>query len=168
MGKNIVLVGLMGAGKTSVGKLLSKKYKLKCVDVDEFMEFSLGMTISEVFSQYGESSFRELEKDAIKVLSQKTDNIISTGGGALENEENIRNLQRNGVLVYLKTSPETLYERVKNQKHRPLLQNENPLGTLENLLNKRENAYMKADFVVETDGKSLENVAKEIGELCKL
>lgn len=168
MGKNIVLVGLMGAGKTSVGRLLAEKFGLDFIDIDEFIEINSKMSVSEIFSKYGEGWFRELEKDAIIVISKKNGSVVSTGGGALENEENLKNFQKNGTLIYLKTSPQILFERVKKQNNRPLLQNENPLETLKILLKKRENNYLKADIIIETDKKTKEEIVKEIGEICKL
>ena len=168
MEKNIVLVGLMGAGKTSVGEVLSKKYRLNFVDIDYIIEINAQMSISQIFSKYGENYFRELEKMTISSCSTKYNTIISTGGGALENQENITNLKKNGILVYLKASPNILYERIKEQGNRPLLQNEKPLKTLIELLKKREKNYLKSDIIIETDNKSIEEIVKEIGELCKL
>ncbi len=168
MGKNIVLVGLMGAGKTTVGECLAEKYKLIFTDSDEVIERDTKMSISQIFAERGEAYFRELEKTAISMLSSKNGRVISTGGGALENEENIENLKKNGVLVYLKASPEILYKRIKKQNHRPLLQNEKPLETLRILLQQREKNYLKADIIIETDDKTIEKIVDEIGELCKL
>ena len=168
MGKNIVLVGLMGAGKTSVGRLLAEKFGLDFIDVDEYIETTAGMKISDIFSRYGESKFRELEKNAILNLSQNNDKIISTGGGALEDESNIKNLQANGIMIYLKATPERLFERIKGQNHRPLLKNEKPLETLKELLKKREKNYLKADIIIETDQKSTDETVRKIGEICRL
>ena len=168
MEKNIVLVGLMGAGKTTVGEGLAKKYNLVFTDIDKVIEINAGTSISNIFATQGEGHFRNLEKEAVLTLSNKNGRVISTGGGALENEENLINLKNNGILVYLKTSPEVLYERVKSQHNRPLLQNENPHETLKELLKKREKNYLKSDIIIETDNKSIEQIISEIGELCKL
>ena len=162
MNKNIVLVGLMGAGKTSVGRLLAEKLGIEFYDTDDVIENEAGCSIVDIFSQKGEQAFRELEKKTILKLSQKSGNIISTGGGSLENEENLKNLKKNGLIVYLKASPEVLYERIKNQKNRPLLKNGSPLKTLKELLEKREQAYKRADYIIDTALKTAEDVTNEI------
>lgn len=168
MGRNIVLVGLMGAGKTTVGELLAKMYGLVFIDIDKAIERDAGMSISQIFATKGEKYFRELESSAILTFLNKSDSIISTGGGAVENDENLKNLKKNGAIVYLKASPEILFKRIKNENNRPLLKTQNPLETLKNLLNKREKNYLQADIIIETDNKTKEEIAKEIGVLCKL
>lgn len=168
MGKNIVLVGLMGAGKTTVGELLAKMYGLVFVDIDKVIELDAGMSISKIFAAKGEEYFRKLESTMILTFSNKSDSIISTGGGAVENGENLKNLKKNGIIVYLKASPEKLFERIKGENNRPLLKNTDPIETLKNLLNKREKNYLKADIIIETDNKTKEEIAEEIGVLCKL
>lgn len=160
--KNIVLIGLMGAGKSSVGKKLSQLSDYDFVDTDDLIEKKLGLTISEIFAQRGESFFRELEASVILDLSSQEKLIISTGGGSLQNPLNLENLKQNGFLVYLKTTPESLYGRIKNEKHRPLLCNDNPLATLKELLIKREEQYLQADFTIDTTDKDIDEITNEI------
>ena len=168
MGKNIVLVGLMGAGKSSVGKLLSQKYSMDFVDIDEYIEQQEKLSISDIFANFGEKKFRQIEQNTILKISKENDKIISTGGGALENNENYENLSQNGILIYLKASPNVLYDRIKNETNLPLLMNENPLLTLENLLMKREQNYLKAQIIIDTTEKTAVEIADEIGAICKL
>ena len=168
MEKNIVLVGLMGAGKTTVGKYLAEKYKKDFIDTDAIIEAQKKTSIPDIFAKYGEDIFRQIEANIIKKISEQNNKIISTGGGVVENAENINNLKKNGILVYLKAPAKVLYERIKNQNNRPLLQNENPLKTLQGLLQKREKNYMKADIIIETENKSVAEIAQEVSTLCKL
>lgn len=163
--KNIVLVGLMGAGKTSVGKLLAEKLSYSFCDTDDLIEKEAGQTISQIFEKFGENYFRELETDIIRKISLITSSVISTGGGSLEKEENIELLKTNSFLVYLQAAPTCLYERVKKESHRPLLKNSNPLQTLENLLKKREAHYLRADLLLNTEDK---NVAILVDEIIKV
>ena len=161
--KNIVLTGLMGSGKTSVGKVLAQKNtEFEFVDIDEQIEKFQNMKIEKIFKNYGERFFRELEASFIKKYSMKSSKIISTGGGACENIKNIEALQERGVLFYLETTPQTLYERLKNDKTRPKLQNTDVLKTLKDLLKKRENNYNLADFSIKTDNRTVEEIADEI------
>ena len=162
MPKNIVLVGLMGAGKTSVGLCLEKETGLKFLDSDKIIEEEQKCSISEIFEKYGEEYFRKVESEIILRISKSDAKIISTGGGCLQNLQNLENLKKNGKIFYLKASPEELYVRIKSQNHRPLLQNDNPLETLEKLLNLREKNYMKADVVIDTNGKTIEQVTEKI------
>lgn len=164
MSKNIVLVGLMGAGKTTIGKLLSNITKKEFTDSDEIIEKEAGKTINEIFAEHGEKHFRDLEKNTIKKLSEKSNLIISTGGGSIENIENIENLKTNSVLFYLKTTPEILFSRIKTDTTRPLLKNPNPLLTLKNLLERREPFYKMADIEIETTNKTSDEIVKEIIE----
>ena len=160
--RNIVLVGLMGAGKSSVGKLLARKLKLEFIDTDLLIECAAQTTISEIFSKYGEKHFRNLESSVIQDVSQKNDMVVSTGGGAIEDENNLCVLKKNGVVFYLEASPENLYLRIKNETHRPLLHTENPLDTLKKLLQKREKQYQAADFIIDTNNKNIELITQEV------
>ncbi len=165
MKKNVVLVGLMGAGKTSVGQELAQKLSYEFWDTDAIIEQTQGVKISEIFKTKGEVFFRELEKATIAKISQEEKKVISTGGGSLEQIENLKNLKKNGLTVYLKASPETLFSRVITETHRPLLQTENPLAKLEELLEKREKNYLLSDIIVLTENKTIDEIANEIIEV---
>lgn len=158
MSKNIVLIGLMGAGKSTVGRMLAEKFGLSFVDTDELIEQEAKISISKIFSLYGEIYFRELESQVIKRVSVQDSQVISTGGGVVENSENIVNLKRNGIVIYLKASPLELYRRIKQDESRPLLKSENPLKTLEELLEKREPYYNQADYKIDTSFLSMEEI----------
>ena len=162
MNKNIVLIGLMGAGKSSVGKLLAEKLSYDFIDTDEYIEKQEQCAICDIFSNHGESYFRTLETNLISKLSDTYGKIISTGGGSVENPENLNNLKKTGIVVYLKATPSILFERIKADNTRPLLKNNNPLQTLENLLQKREQNYLKANFVIDTTNKSITDITDEI------
>jgi shikimate kinase len=160
--KNIALIGLMGSGKTTIGALLAQKLKLNFVDIDTEIEKKEKSTISEIFAHKGESFFRELETQALKEFAGKTNQIISTGGGAVQNTENLDFLKQNCITIYLKTSPEVLFERLKDDASRPLLQNPDPLATLKELLKKRQDNYQKADIIIDTDNKTTDKIVNEI------
>lgn len=160
--KNISLIGLMGSGKSTVGAILAEKLNLEFVDLDAKIEAKIGMEISEIFAQKGEDFFRKVESEVLKDFAEKSGQVISTGGGAVQNEINLQILKENSIIIYLKTSPEVLFERIKADNSRPLLQNEKPLETLCELLEKREPNYKKADIIVATDGKTIDEILNEI------
>ncbi len=160
--KNIVLTGFMGAGKSSAGKKLSEMLGLAVVDTDDVIEKDSGMDIEEIFSRLGEVRFREMEKEAVKKVSSLKNHIIITGGGVVLDKENLRNLRKNGVIVFLHASPETIYNRVRNETHRPLLQVKNPLEKIVELLEYRESFYANNDLQIDTENLSITGVAEEI------
>lgn len=163
--KNIVLIGMMGCGKTTVAKSLAEKYpKFEYIDLDIEIEKFQNMKISQIFQKYGERFFRELEDKFVKKFSMKSSKIIATGGGACEKIENVENLQQRGVIFYLKADAKTLYERLKNDKTRPKLQNSDMLNTLENLIQKRQKNYELADFDIDVTNKTVDEITNEIME----
>ena len=163
MSVNIVLTGLMGGGKSTVGKLLAKKLKgYIFVDIDDAIVDLEGMTIPEIFEKKGEAYFRTVEKNIIEEFSQEEGLILALGGGAFENEETRENLSENGLSFYLRASVDTLYERIKGDTNRPLLQCENPSERLKELLETREPNYLKSDYVIETDGLDPDDIAEKI------
>lgn len=164
MAKNIVLIGLMGSGKTTVARLLSEKSGKNVSDTDQIIELGAQKTINEIFEFHGESFFRKFEAKIIEKLSSQSDEIISTGGGSVENVENINNLKQNGVIFYLYAPADMLFKRIKSSHNRPLLQNPKPLDTLKGLLIKREKFYEMADFKIDTSRMNPEKVADKIIE----
>lgn len=159
--KNIVLIGLMGSGKTTVGKLLAEKTGMKFVDTDELIVQKAGKSIKQIFADEGELFFRDLESEVIEEVSLQENTIISTGGGAVLRDENTENLQKNGILFYLYAPAEELYERIKNDKERPLINTSNPVETLKKIQASREMFYERADYKIHTSGKTLETTVKE-------
>lgn len=160
--KNIVLIGFMGAGKTSVGKVIAKKLGFEFVDVDEVIEKATGMEISEIFSKFGESRFRDIEEEMIKLITQKKRQVIATGGGVVLRDKNMKRLKKDGVIFCLKASENVIFERLKQTTNRPLLQVENPEERIKELLQKRMPLYEKADFIIDTEGLTPEEVAEKI------
>jgi shikimate kinase len=160
--KNIVLIGFMGSGKTVVAKKLSKILKRQIIDTDKIIEQKKKIKIKKIFKLYGENYFRELETKAVKFVSNKKNKIISTGGGVVIRPENVKNLKKNGVIVYLKNKFETSYKRLKNKKDRPLFNIKN-LKKTRKLFNSRLKLYKNAaDIIIETDNKKIDEVANEI------
>jgi len=165
--KNIVLTGFMGTGKTEVGKELSRLLDMKLIDVDTEIEKSRKLTINDIFKKFGEPRFREIETEMIKNLSEKKNIIISTGGGAVLKQENTDALRKNGVIVCLTASPETILRRTSRNSDRPLLQVEDPLKKIKELLNFRTPFYEKADIMIDTEGKTPLQITEEIIERIK-
>ncbi len=163
MKRNVTLIGMMGCGKTTVAKELSKILPdFKLVDIDDEIEKSTGKKISEIFLKYGEPHFRELESNKIKQFTQNDLQIISAGGGAFENPDNRRRFQENSTVIFLKASPEMIFERIKAETHRPLLKKHFSLEKIQHILSLREKNYQKADYIIDTDNKTPAKIAEEI------
>ena len=152
LNNNIVLIGMPGSGKSYIGKILAERlpdYIL--LDTDGIIEKTQGMTITDIFEKFSEDYFRKLEYDTIKMVCSGKNKIISIGGGAFENPDTRNTLLKFGTVFYLKSDPDVLYNRVSKENTRPLLNNENPKAIMEKLLNKREQNYQKAHFVIDTN-----------------
>ena len=160
--KNIFLIGFMGAGKTSVGRILAKKLGLDFRDLDEVIRKELGMTIPELFSRFGEDFFRSEESKAFQSVARAENQVVATGGGVILRDENWEAMSNHGVTIYLKASTEVLWSRVKSNKSRPLLQIENPLERLQELLSKRIPLYERADLTVNTENIPPADIAEKI------
>jgi len=166
---NIVLIGFMGSGKTTVGIRLSYYMRRTFLDTDKLIEKEQGREISRIFAQEGEAYFRELETEMLEKLGKtETGRIIATGGGTPVKKENRPLLKKLGKVVYLKLEPETVYERVKEDTKRPLLQCGDPLGRIRELMAARREAYEEAaDIVIRVDDKDYDTIVKEIEEKTK-
>ena len=162
-GRNISFIGFMGTGKTSVGKSLGRQTARPVVDVDHWIEKKTDRKIREIFDQDGEEHFRALEKEAIAEISQMTNTVITTGGGAVLDPANIDALKKNGWVIALSASVETIYERVKDSRHRPLLKGDTKNEILR-LLEIRKPFYARADYYFKTDDLSPDQVAHLILE----
>lgn len=152
----------MGTGKTAVGKELARILDMKFIDVDTEIEASEQTTINEIFAQFGEPGFREIETAMIKKIAAGKNLIISTGGGAVLKQENMDTLRSNGVIICLTASPGTILNRTGTSNDRPLLKVENPLDKIEQLLIYRRPFYEKADIMIDTEGKTPLQLAEEI------
>ena len=159
---NIVLVGFMGTGKTSVGKRLSTLMRMRYIDTDSVIERDNERAISDIFAEDGESVFRQLESEAVEQVSNLYNFVISTGGGVVLNEGNVAKLKENGIVFCLTASPEEIYERVGHQTHRPLLQTPDPLETIRTMLDERAPYYAKADYTMDTTGRSFDEIVVHI------
>ena len=166
--KNIILTGLMGSGKTTVGIILKEKLSdFTFVETDSLIVEKEGISINDIFSLKGEKYFRNLEKNLIDKIIKKGNQIISLGGGSLENDFDFKTAKKTSLIFYLKADVEILYERIKNNNERPLLKCENPKEKLRELLNKRKTNYEKADFVIDVSAISVQNAAEEIERVYK-
>ena len=169
MRNNYILIGYMGCGKSTIGKKMSEILNIKLVDTDAWIEKQQGMTISEIFATKGEGFFRDLETGALQeLLEEKELMVISVGGGLPVREENRSLLQQLGQVIYLKAEPETIYNRIKGDTTRPLLQTENPMEKIREMLGQREEKYqVAADKIVTVDDKDLSEILDEILEAVK-
>lgn len=160
----VVLVGPMGAGKTTIGRLLSKELAFEFFDSDKVIEDRSGANIPWIFDVEGEEGFRSREAAAISDLSKKRRAVLATGGGAMMRPENRDQVTRTGFVVYLNTSVEQQYKRTHKDKNRPLLQgDEDAMKVLEALYQKRDPLYREvADLIVDTDKKSIKAIVKSI------
>jgi shikimate kinase len=164
---NVVLTGFMGTGKTAVGRELSKMLGMDIVDIDDEIERSRKMTINDIFRNFGEACFRDIETEMIRKFSGEDNIIISTGGGAVLREENMEALRANGKVFCLKASPQTILERTSENDDRPLLRVDDPTAKIAELLAARRPFYEKAGTVIETEGRTPLQVAAEIVEILK-
>ncbi|MDR1167985.1 MAG: shikimate kinase [Heliobacteriaceae bacterium] len=161
--KNIVLTGMPGSGKTTVGqKLADKLTGYDFIDTDKKIEQENGLSVTEIFNSYGEKYFRRLENEKIKQIAQTRNQIISLGGGAFENKESRKVLLKNAVVIYLKTTPYAIIRRIQAQTHRPLLEGAVLNKRITEILKEREKNYAKAHYTVDTDDKTAYDVVEEI------
>lgn len=160
----IVLMGFMGAGKTTIGKALAKKLGCRFADTDELIEQEQGRTIPEIFEKEGETYFRNLETELLKNLQmQKESFVLSLGGGVPVREENRALLRNLGTVIYLETSKEEIIKRVSKNKNRPLLQGGGLEEKVSTLMAARESIYREtAHVTVPTDGKDIEQLVSEL------
>lgn len=159
---NIALVGFMGTGKSTVGRLLARELNWSFVDVDDAIVETAGCSIPDIFSQHGESGFRELERTALLAILQGANQIISCGGGIVTVPDNIDSLQKQCTTLCLTASPDALYARVKGDSNRPLLQVENPLVEIRGLIDKRAPLYDQFTEQIDTGDKSPQDLVAEI------
>lgn len=166
--RNIALIGFMGTGKSSVGRLIADQLHFSLVDTDEIIESRAGKTIAAIFAGEGEPAFRQYERDVVAELALRKRTVISTGGGVGANEANLASLKEHALVVCLWASPEKIWERVRHQTHRPLLQEADPLSKIRQLLAAREPHYKRADVLLNTEVRSLKEVAQQVLHQFKL
>jgi 3-dehydroquinate synthase len=163
--RHLYLVGNMGSGKTTVGELVAQRLGAPFYDLDQRIEQATGQTIAELFAQHGEEAFRQLERKALAETLFLWDGIVATGGGVVLDERNRKAMHLLGWVIYLRASPETLWQRLQHTTDRPLLRAESPYETLQSIVQAREPLYQEADWVIETDALSPEEVAEAIARI---
>ena len=164
--RNIFFVGLMGAGKTTVGKHLAKSLEMDFYDTDQEIEKRTGVRIPTIFEMEGEAGFRKREVLMIDELTQMPNIVLATGGGAVLNAENRQHLASRGTVIYLRASVQDLYLRTRFDRNRPLLQNTNAQAKLEQLFSERDPLYREvAHHIVDTGNQPVANIVQKIEEL---
>lgn len=168
MAKNIILVGFMGTGKSTVGWRLAQKLHMEFIDMDKEIERITGLAVRDLFRRYGEVRFRSEERVLVAKLAQRENMVIATGGGVVLQEENINALSGSGTMVRLEASPEEILNRVNRKKgSRPLIRRDMNAEDIAEILKNREPLYACARYRVTTSGKDVEQVVNEIVELLK-
>jgi shikimate kinase len=159
---NLALVGLMGTGKSSVGRMAAEHLRFAFIDTDELIENEVGKSIAEIFAQQGEAAFRKYERDVVDALTARRQTVIATGGGLAVDAFNLASLKSHALVVCLWASPETIWERVRGQTHRPLLQAPDPPSKIRELLEQRGPAYRQADVLLHTGFRSTKEVVQQV------
>ncbi len=159
---NIALIGFMGTGKTSVGRLVADQLRFDFIDTDELIQTGTGRTITDIFTKDGEVAFRKLESQTVGELAGRAKTVISTGGGLPVNPDNLASLKEHALVVCLWSSPEKIWERVRHQSHRPLLHDQDPQAKTRELLAAREPFYKQADVLLNTELRSVREVAQQV------
>lgn len=158
----IVLTGMMGCGKTSTGKLLARVLKFNFVDVDTEIEKAENKTITQIFNDSGEQYFRFLEKEKIEEFSKLKNTVLALGGGAFEDENTRKLLKKNGIVIYLKTTPDAIFKRIHSEIHRPLLRKNFSVETIAFIMKKRIKNYEQAHHTIDTTNKKKKDVVRKI------
>ena len=159
---NIVLTGMMGTGKTVIGKKLAQKLNMKYISTDEVIEKDVGMSIPKIFKRKGELYFRDVETKAVKCVAMLDNFVIDTGGGVVQRSENMEELERNGAIICLTASPEVILKRTSKTNYRPLLNVDDPVSEIKGLLEKRKQFYKRCSGMIDTSNKGIEEVVNEI------
>jgi len=160
--RNLALIGFMGTGKSSVGRALAYHFRFEFVDTDELIVKRAGKPITDIFEKDGEPAFRQLEREVISELDQRSGLVISTGGGLGADPDLLAKLKEHALTVCLWASPETIFERVRQSNHRPLLNLADPLARINELLAERRSVYKRADLLISTELRNVKEVAHQI------
>lgn len=161
--QNIFLIGFMGAGKSTIAKVLQRELGMELVEMDERIVKEQGMSINDIFAQKGEDGFRDIESQLVIDIGKNKNSIVSCGGGVVVRPKNVENMKKSGKIVFLTATPETILKRVKNGKDRPLLNGHMNVEYISELMEKRRQMYEDAaDVKVSTDGKTVGEICTEI------
>lgn len=159
---NIIIIGFMGCGKTTIGRKLAVRLGYRFIDTDYQIEREQNARVKEIFTKHGEVYFRHLETDLLKRLRKASNTVIATGGGILTTPGNMEIIRQIGISVYLKACVEDIFERISRNTKRPMLQTENPRKTVLDLLSKREGLYEQADCVINTESRKMGQIVSQI------
>lgn len=161
--RNIFLIGFMGSGKTTVADHLGNMFNMEIAEMDQIIAKRQNMSISDIFATHGEDYFRDLETELLIEMQSRDGMIISCGGGTPMRDNNVEEMKKSGKIVLLKASPKTIYERVKENHDRPLLEHNKNVPYIAELMEQRREKYEKAaDFIIETDNKDIRQICEEI------
>ncbi len=160
--KNIVLIGFMGSGKSMISKKLANMLNRQLLSTDDLIVHQEGRSVNRIFEESGEGYFRQIERKVVQGAAERQSVVIDCGGGVVLNPENITDLKRRGILIYLSASPESLYENIKDKDDRPLLNVGDPLAKIRELLKERRALYEQADYTIKTDNKTADEVCEEV------
>ena len=161
--RSIFLIGFMGAGKSTIARALQRELGFPLIEMDERIVKEQGMSINDIFAQYGEDHFRDIESQLIVDIGKEEPSIVSCGGGVVVRPQNTQNMKEIGRIVFLKATPETIYERVKNSTDRPILNGHMNVEYIAELMEKRRALYeAAADITIQKDGKTREQICEEI------
>ena len=163
--KNVVIVGFMGTGKTVIARKLAEEMGKTYVSTDDLIEQKEKRTIRAIFREDGEPYFRGIEKEVIKEVATKADQIIDAGGGVVLDDENVDTLKKSGIMVCLWAEPKTIYERTREYGHRPLLNVDDPEGKIKELLDSRRPFYEKADHHIDTTEFNVDEIVARIRKI---
>lgn len=160
---NLFLIGFMGAGKSTIAKTLQKELDMELIEMDERIVQEQGMSINDIFAQKGEDGFRDIESQLVIDIGAQENAIVSCGGGVVVRPQNVENMKKSGKIIFLTATPETILERVKNGKDRPLLNGHMNVEYISELMEKRRALYEgAADLQIATDGKTIGEICTEI------
>ena len=160
---NIVLIGFMGSGKSTISEFLKTAFAMDVIEMDQIIAERAGMSISDIFETYGEQYFRDCETNLLIEMQSRTNVVISCGGGTPMRECNVVEMKKNGRVVLLTAKPETILDRVKDSHDRPLIENNKTVPFIADLMSKRREKYeAAADIIIETDGKSELEICEEL------
>lgn len=166
---NLMLIGFMGTGKSTVAGKLKQMLQVEQIEMDALIAEKAGMSIPDIFEKFGEAHFRDLETGMLRKFKEKKPVIVSCGGGAVLRDENIEIMRGQGKIILLTATPQTIYERVKDNHDRPVLNGNMNVEYISELMEKRKVRYeMAADIVIATDGKTVDEICNEILEEVKV
>lgn len=160
--RNVALIGFMGVGKSTVGQAVARQLGFDFVDTDQLIEQRAGMSIAEIFARHGEPGFREIERQVIESLGGREKLVIATGGGVGANPEHLACLKQHALVVCLWATPEVIWQRVRHQQHRPLLQVADPQGCIRDLLAERKPFYCRADVLMNSGLRQMRQVVQGV------